>query len=208
MVWPVGACQAGRVLSVVDSREAFINALYNEHHRTLTRACQRQLGRVSNGGDLVDECVQDVFVQAYRSYDTLLEHPNVPGWLFRTLHNRVLSALRQRKRREKAIALHIDEKEADLPAPVDLLDQWMDREDTRQALERIIGTLTDKEKLIFDDYFLRDMKMRDIAGKQKTTIGAVKAIIFRIRAKAGRPKDVLFFLAFAYLCDLVRHYQG
>lgn len=191
-----------------DPREEFINILYQDHYRTLVRACQRQLGRTPGAADLVDECVQDVFVQAYRSYDTLLEHPNIPGWLFRTLHNRVLSALRQRRRRERMIAMHMEEKEIDLPDQVDMLDRWMDQEDTRQALDRILGTLTDKEKTIYDDYFLKDMKMRDIADKQQTTVGAVKALIFRIRSKAGRFQGFTFFVFGTYLLHVCRHYFG
>lgn len=72
-------------------------------------------------------------------------------------------------------------------------------------LNRIFDAFTDRERNIAQDYFVSEMTAEEVANRNKTSIGAIKAIIFRIRTKAKKiaKENLNFLLIVPYLLILL-----
>ncbi len=143
--------------------------------------------RYSTDAALVEEVVEDVFVQAWR--DAALfdrERGSVLGWLLVIARSRMLDRLR----RERAIPLRFDSDLADVaeqlqaqdlgvPAPgddpVDLLDALDRRHWVALALERLPAGSRQLVALAF----LRGQTHQEIAAGTGIPIGTVKSVIRR-----------------------------
>lgn len=85
------------------------------------------------------------------------------------------------------------------------IDALLDKESNLELLNRVFDAFTDRERSIAQDYFISEMTAEEVANRNKTSIGAIKAIIFRIRTKAKKiAKDnPNFFLIMPYLLILL-----
>lgn len=76
------------------------------------------------------------------------------------------------------------------------MDEIVNRISNKELLDRILQALNERERDIVQRHFVLGESINEIADAEHTTVGAVKAIIARIRAKArkiGGHKIILVF---------------
>ena len=79
------------------------------------------------------------------------------------------------------------------------VERWLRATEADECVRRICGLLTEKEKAVFTDYFLKGMRAEEIAYKHATTTGGVKSILRKIRVKSRREKLECFLLLLGIL---------
>ena len=74
-------------------RELFLKRLYDENAVFLIRLCRKRTNYDPACADMVDACVQETFLAAFKACDTLAAHPNPRGWLVQTCLYRLMDAM-------------------------------------------------------------------------------------------------------------------
>ena len=112
--------------------------------------------------------------------------------------NRLTTALRTYRRRMKKQMSLDDDITFTLPPEQirDAMDEIVNRISNKELLDRILQALNERERDIVQRHFVLGESVNEIADAEHTTVGAVKAIIARIRAKARKIGGHKMFLVF------------
>ena len=138
---------------------------------SLHRYCARMTGSVMDGEDVV----QDALIEGYRKLDRFDESRPLKPWLFRIAHNRCIDFLRRKGVR--------DEAEADAAVPEEVSVALPAAFGIDNAVERLVTNLPPKERacVLLKDIF--GYSLEEIADLVDTTVGGVKAALYRGRMK-------------------------
>ena len=181
-----------------DSREDFLERIYVLYAHKLENMCLNYVHYQDVYRDIVDDSIQKAFETATRQYKELQNNPYLEGWLCQTCMNRLTTALRTYRRRMKKQMSLDDDINFTLPPEQirDAMDEIVNRISNKELLDRILQALNERERDIVQRHFVLGESINEIADAEHTTVGAVKAIIARIRAKArkiGGHKIILVF---------------
>lgn len=162
--------------------EAWLRALYAEHHR----AVYAHALRLTHGdAGWAEDVVQETFVRAWRDRERLTpELGSVRGWLLRVAHNLVIDGYRARTRRGE---VPLDESlGAAIPGPADRI---VSEQFVRQALRG----LPDAHRRALEATYLSDQTTSQAAHRLDVPVGTVKSRVFyalrtlRSSMKSGAP---------------------
>ena len=167
-------------------KEAFIESLYAKYAVKLERASLNAVQHRPEYRDMVDDSIQKTFLKACEAYDQLKDAPYVEAWLFKTCRHRLMTELNTYRRRQKRhVALDGETVVSDerLMTAIDALPEKIGNQET---LDRILDTLSEREKGLVRDRFVNGASFEEMARKEKTTVGAIRAALARLREKARR----------------------
>ncbi|MBK7582953.1 MAG: sigma-70 family RNA polymerase sigma factor [Myxococcales bacterium] len=154
---------------LASAREQF-NALVDGMRPDLHRYAARLVGSAIDGEDVV----QDTLAKAFYALSQSPELPELRPWLFRIAHNTAIDFLRRYERK------HVDLVEEIEPVAKD--DFPTDPEVLRAALSAFMALpVTQRSAVILKDVL--DESLEDIAEHVGGTVGAVKSLLVRGRAK-------------------------
>lgn len=148
--------------------EAVIGELWRAHGNALLRyALKLTLGDRQRAEDIV----QETLVRAWR-------HPEVVGsgcaairpWLFTVTRNIAIDMWRARTRAEAAEEV-IDDRHAEMPDPVQVIDQAVDALDVRSALAQ----LRPEHRQVITEMYLRGHSVAETAEVLRIPAGTVKS---------------------------------
>jgi RNA polymerase sigma-70 factor (ECF subfamily) len=151
-------------------KERFCVELTETHYLRMCRFIHNGLLLHGLQGNLEDvqDIAQEVFLQAWRSIDTLLAHPNVSGWLAETAKNRILRFKQTVvSQRENLTTLESAESLA-VPENSEL---------------EILDCLTENERQLFEMYYIQGLNHAEIAQTLGIKESASQKRLSRIRAK-------------------------
>lgn len=170
------------------SKEDFLERIYVLYAHKLENMCLNYVHYQNVYRDIVDDSIQRTFETATRQYKELQNNPYLEGWLCQTCMNRLTTALRTYRRRMKKQMSLDDDINFTLPPEQirDAMDEIVNRISNKELLDRILQALNDRERDIVQRHFVLGKSVNEIADAEHTTVGAVKAIIARIRAKARK----------------------
>jgi RNA polymerase sigma-70 factor (ECF subfamily) len=140
----------------------------------LHRYCARMTGSVIDGEDVV----QDTLARAYYALSQMMEPPNLRPWLFRIAHNAAMDFLKRADRR------YVELVEA-VPERAELDERAVDPELVEAALAVFVELPPVQRSAIV----LKDVlghTLEEVATTMGTTVGAVKAALWRARANIAR----------------------
>ena len=177
------------------AQEAFIEECYRQYYDFLFKLCRRKIGNNRLYADLVDTCIQDTFLLAYQAYPKITQHVNLRAWLARTCLNRLLPYAKLHRKRMKHEAFSLDEEGAGQRLSASDSDIDGDRLDAQMLVGGIIQALTEKERLIFVDFFVEGFTVAEIARQRNLHTGTIKATIHSIRRKAKKAKKTEKFFS-------------
>lgn len=157
--------------------------------------------------EIAADSVQKTFLKALEEYDKLKDASYIEPWLYQTCMHRFTTALKTYRRRMKHHVL-IDEKMENVLSTertITTIDALLDKESNLELLNRVFDAFTDRERSIAQDYFISEMTAEEVANRNQTSIGAIKAIIFRMRTKAKKiaKENLNFLLIVPYLLILL-----
>lgn len=167
----------------MDAREQFIQTLYQTYAARLRRFCQHFVSYRSEYDGAVEECVQDVFVCAYRCYDELKDHPHVQAWLYKTCQYRMQDQIK-RLRRHYAHTAGEDALEG--RASPDTIERFIDESSARENVSRFFDSLDVRDRTLLQQRYLRGESIREIAGSLGMKESTVKVTLMRLRRRAQK----------------------
>jgi RNA polymerase sigma-70 factor (ECF subfamily) len=160
--------------------EAF-EALVTRHQHSVVGTAAKMLGNAAEAEDIG----QQVFVRVWKSAPHYEPSAKFTTWLMTITRNLVFNELR-RRRRAQLVFIESDQEGAghhqlaDEEAPVPS-EQLLDAE-LQQAIDAAIASLPEKQRLAIVLRRYEGMPYEEIAKVLKTSVAAVKSILFRARA--------------------------
>jgi RNA polymerase sigma-70 factor (ECF subfamily) len=151
--------------------------------RLLVEAHQaRVIGTISKmlGSDTeAEDLAQQVFIRVWRSAQRYTPKAKFTTWLFRITRNLVFNEMRRRK--------HFAEPTDDLSEPAERTahepDQALLEEELQSAIQEAINQLPESQRMAIILRRYEEMPYEEIARVMRTTVPAVKSILFRARAE-------------------------
>lgn len=154
----------------------------------------------------VEDCVLEAYELAWKKGQVLQVHPSILGWLTKTVYNKLDNVKTSASVRMARTSLDYETEQAHSISDPDAqrqLELWYTNHEHQESLNKILSTLTKSEQEIFDDYFTRQLKIKQIASRRGVSLAAIKATIRRIRKKAYRIKQNKFTLIFPFISILL-----
>lgn len=191
------------------SRDDFLTDIYTRYAHQLENFCHQYVHYQSEYRELIDDCIQRTFESAIQEYEKLSRCSYVEAWLFKACINRLTTALRTYRRRKKRQTSLDDEVSFVLPqeAIISSIDEFVNRLSNQELIERILVALNDREREVVQRHLIQGESLEDLAKEKDTTLGAMKAVLARIRSKArkiaGKNLQV-FFVIFVSFLQIVR----
>ena len=119
--------------------------------------------------DDADDVLQNTFIKAWSAIDSFRGESRLQTWLFRIAINESLNHLSKKKQ-----VLCLDQEEGSI-ADTLASDSYFDGDEVQRQFQEAIGTLPEKQKLVFNLKYFDEMKYEDMSDLLGTSIGALKA---------------------------------
>ena len=147
------------------AKEAAFTQMVREYQEILYWQIRRMV--ISHAD--ADDVLQNTFIKAWSAIDSFRQESRIQTWLFRIAINESLNHLAKKKQ-----TLSLDQTEGSI---ADLLasDSYFDGDEVQQQFQTAIGTLPDKQRLVFNLKYFDEMKYEDMSDLLGTSIGALKA---------------------------------
>ena len=166
-------------------------AAFEELVRRYDRAVLRLALHITGSEQDAQDIYQEVFLRAYQSLPRFRFECSFYTWLYRITSNLCLDYLRKRQRSQKHVSVMVS-AEGEQRDALDLVPdcspahnperQLMSRE-LQGRIQRALGTLSPRERVVFDLKHAQGLRLRSIAGILKTSEGAVRNTLFRATQK-------------------------
>lgn len=164
----------GLVARFISGDAAAFSELFQRHQKDVARLVVRMLG--SNGD--VQDVVQEVFLQVFRSLPDFRGKSRLSTWIYRVAVNVVL--MHRRAGRSRPVLAR--EELAPPPAdPEPLPDEQVERSLRVAALERLMDRLSEKKRTVFVLHELQGLSPIDIADIVGAPVLTVRTRLFYAR---------------------------
>ncbi len=171
-------------------KEQFLEDCYRQHYPFLLQLCRREIGENPLYVDVIDTCIQDTFLLAYRAYEEIKDYAYLRAWLVRTCMHRLIPYVKlQRKRREQEAFSLDDERMQEDPCLLQLSASV--QEDAAETLQTLWDSLAPRERMIFHCHFIEGYAPEEIAELAHCSPGTVRATVFHIRKKAKKISEAI-----------------
>ncbi len=178
----------------VEEKNREFEEVYPEHMDSLYGVALRMTRDESDAQDLV----QDVYLRAYRFFDTFERGTNLRAWLFKILRNTYINKYRKELKTPQMVDVYEVEVSGDLCAPTTPEDEIFDNlldDDVTMAMDSLPEEF--RNAIILSD--LEGFSYKEISGILDIPIGTVMSRIHRGRKLL---RDILY--DYAKKCGYVR----
>jgi len=176
-------------VNALSKKENFVIELFDRYYSMLRTLCWRYVEHEKIFTDIIDESIQDTFLQAYSSYDRLRNHPNVQGWLIITCFYKLKPRIKQVISREKHRAFSVDDPQApQLSSEEEWEERTVSQLDNRNQIGELCTTLTETEQQTFQEHYVQGFSIQEVAQRQHRSLSSVKASLRQIKRKAWNQK--------------------
>ena len=130
-----------------------------------------QIRRLVFSHDDANDILQNTFIKAWINIDYFRGDAKMSTWLYRIALNECLTFLNKQR---TANQLSIDEADKELLNKLES-DTYFDGDDTQKIFLQAIHTLPEKQQIVFNLKYFKEMKYEEISEIVGTSIGALKA---------------------------------
>lgn len=118
-----------------------------------------------------NDILQNTFIKAWTNIDYFRGNARMSTWLYRIALNESLTFLNKQRANSQ---IYIDDTETDLLRNLES-DPYFDGDDTQKIFLKAIHSLPEKQQIVFNLKYFKEMKYEDISEILGTSIGALKA---------------------------------
>ena len=120
--------------------------------------------------DDTNDLVQETFIKAWNSIEKFRGDSQISTWLYRIAINETLAFLKKRQ----IETIPLDNEEHDFIGTIES-DAYFCGDKADALFRKAIGTLPEKQRLVFNMKYYEDMKYEEISEILGTSVGALKA---------------------------------
>lgn len=147
-------------------REAF-EQIVKEYSEQLYWQIRRMVFSHEDANDLL----QNTFVKAWLNIDYFRGDAKMSTWLYRIAFNECLTFLNKQRANHQ---ISIDEINAEMIGKLES-DPYFDGDATQKAFLKAIQSLPEKQRIVFNLKYFKEMKYEEISEILGTSIGGLKA---------------------------------
>lgn len=147
-------------------REAF-ECIVNEYSEQL----YWQIRRMVFSHDDANDILQNTFIKAWLNIDYFRGDAKMSTWLYRIALNECLTFLNKQRANSQ---LSIDDADAEMVNRLEG-DPYFDGDETQKTFLKAIQTLPEKQRIVFNLKYFKEMKYEDMSEILGTSVGALKA---------------------------------
>lgn len=171
-----------------EMEKLFFNQLCQENYK---RILQYLVVKVHDY-DIAEDLIQGVFLVAWEKRAILVSHPNPPGFLYTTARNKALVYLRQRQKEPLPLG-----EDWEFPSAEEDIDDFLAGEadraiDEGRYIQRALAPLNYRDKRLYQDFYLENRSVRDIAGEEGVAEVTVRMRLMRLRQKVKKEAKKIF----------------
>lgn len=166
-----------------DKIEQLVRELWDDYGQYVKKLCAYKL---SSTPHLIEDCVQDVFLDLTMALRQGREIKSYKAWLTTVVNNKCKDIYSQLKRQNDNIVpltYELTQKISDKGEIVPLEEELSDDE-MMLAKDAFIATLSGAERDLFYQRFILKKKSEELSLLYSTTPGNVRKRVFRLRVKA------------------------
>lgn len=153
-------------------------SLWREHEPYIRKFCEYKL---QNMPDYIDDCVQEVFLALLNALKNKKEIAYPKAYLTKIALNKINDIYKAEDKRKKTIISLEDVNEAvDFDFSV-TEEKW--EEEAEKHLEKILSTLTDSEKKLIEDFYIKKIRQKELAKQMNISENTLRQQIFRLKRK-------------------------
>ncbi len=147
-------------------REAF-ECIVKEYSEQLYWQIRRLVLSHEDANDLL----QNTFIKAWTNIDYFRGEAKMSTWLYRIALNECLTFLNKQRASSQ---LSIDDTDIEMLNKLES-DAYFDGDDTQKIFLQAIHTLPEKQQIVFNLKYFKEMKYEEISEIVGTSVGALKA---------------------------------
>lgn len=144
---------------------------FNEVIRLYTEPLYWQIRRMVQNHDDANDLLQNVFMKAWTNIESFRGDAKLTTWLYKIAINESLTFLEKERKR---LGVSMDEEASTLANTIEA-DEWIDGDELKKELRKVIAALPEKQRLVFNMKYFDDMKYESISEILGTSVGALKA---------------------------------
>lgn len=148
-----------------------VRSAFNDVVRLYSEPLYWQIRRLVGSHDDANDILQNTFLKAWGSLENFRGEAKLGTWLYKIAINESLSFLDREKRRD-AVSLDSDEAHG---ASSLAASAHFDGDELAELLRQAVGTLPEKQRIVFNMKYFDDMKYEDMSEILGTSVGALKA---------------------------------
>ena len=130
-----------------------------------------QIRRLVLTHDDANDILQNTFIKAWTNIEYFRGDAKMSTWLYRIALNECLTFLNKQRASQQ---LSIDEADTEIVNQLES-DTYFDGDETQKVFLQAIKQLPEKQQMIFNLKYFKEMKYEDISEILGTSIGALKA---------------------------------
>ena len=130
-----------------------------------------QIRRLVLSHDDANDILQNTFIKAWLNIDYFRGDAQLSTWLYRIAFNECLTFLNRQRANSQ---LSIDDADAEMVNKLES-DSYFDGDDTQVIFQKAIQSLPEKQRIIFNLKYFKEMKYEEISEILGTSVGSLKA---------------------------------
>ena len=130
-----------------------------------------QIRRMVFSHDDANDLLQNTFIKAWMHIDFFRGDAKLSTWLYRIALNECLTFLGKQQNNQ---SVPLDDPQATMVAKLES-DSFFDGDETQILLQKALLTLPEKQRMVFNLKYYKDMKYEEISEILGTSVGALKA---------------------------------
>ena len=130
-----------------------------------------QIRRMVYTHDDANDILQNTFIKAWLNIDYFRGSAKLSTWLYRIALNECLTFLNKQRANSR---LSIDEADTEMLNKIEG-DTYFDGDQTQKVFLKAIHQLPEKQRMVFNLKYFKEMKYEDMSEILGTSIGALKA---------------------------------
>ena len=184
------------------SDQEWFRGVYETYFDRLQKHLYNRAGGNGLLAQQMEDCLQDVFITLWTHREQCRKHPNLGGWLMKTLRYNYLQRLERMKREQKLGGVSLDQpldREADQSdSLLDELAEMAFEDWGPDALERVRAEVGEEDYALLLAYYRRQIPSDQLAAQMGTSLHGLRMRVSRT-VKAMRSITFHFILTICLL---------
>ena len=118
-----------------------------------------------------NDVIQNTFIKVFKNIKKFEGNSQLYTWLYRIATNETITFLNKKKRK---MTTSIDDEDIDMANRLSA-ESYFDGEMAQAKLQRAVGILPEKQKLVFNMRYFEEMPYKEISNILETSVGGLKA---------------------------------